>query len=144
MNTIESTYDTLSLISEDAEKQSVENTIPDRRNVADGCPDSLFVKDQDYFRRVPFNSILYIEASGGCCIFHLLSEVRIEVTCTLAEVIRHLPQPFFLQVHRSFIINASHIETYIGNMFIVGTEMIPIGRAFKKEALSHLNILGMV
>lgn len=106
--------------------------------------DSIFIRIQDHFRKILFSNILYIEASGSYCNIYLQTGSKITVAYTLADTKQHLSDDFFIRVHRSFIINKTHITAYIGNVFYIGERMIPIGRQYKKEALSHLNILGTI
>lgn len=106
--------------------------------------DSIFIKIQDHFRKISFNKILYVEASGSYCNFYLQAGVKITVAYTLTETMQHLSELLFIRVHRSFVINKNHITSYIGNTFYIGEQMIPIGRQYKKEALSHFNILGTI
>ncbi|WP_278624896.1 LytTR family DNA-binding domain-containing protein [Parabacteroides gordonii] len=105
--------------------------------------DNIFIKIQDHFRKISFNDILYIEASGSYCNFYLQTG-KITVAYTLAETMQHLSELLFIRVHRSFIINKNHVTSYIGNTFYIGEHMIPIGRQYKKEILSHFNILGTI
>ena len=106
--------------------------------------DSIFIKIQDRFRKILFNDILYIEASGSYCNFYLLTGDKIIVTYSLADTIQHLSEVLFIRVHRSFVINKKHVTGYVGNIFYMGEHIIPIGRQYKKEALSRFNILGII
>lgn len=108
------------------------------------CKDSVFIKCQDYFRRVRFTSILYMEACGSYCNICLADGTKITVAFTLSQVLDHLPGNIFVRVHRSFIVNMEFIDSYIGNLFYIKENMIPIGRSFKKDVLEGLNILGNV
>lgn len=104
--------------------------------------ESIFIRTQNNFRKISFSNILYIEASGSYCNFYLQTDPPITVAYTLTETLQYLPDFLFIRVHRSFIINKKHVTGYIGNVFYIGERMIPIGRQYKKEALSHFNILG--
>lgn len=106
--------------------------------------DSIFIKIQDRFRKILFNDILYIEASGSYCNFYLQTGDKIIVTYSLADTIQHLSEVLFIRVHRSFVINKKHVTGYVGNIFYMGEHIIPIGRQYKKEALSRFNILGII
>lgn len=120
-----------------------EATIDTLSNMDEIASDSIFIKMQEYFRRILFKDILYIEASGSYCNFYLQAGSKVTVAYTLTDTMQHLSNNLFIRVHRSFIVNRKHITAYIGNVFYVGEYVIPIGRQYKKEALSHLNILGI-
>lgn len=119
-----------------------ETTTQTFSSVDKNTSDNIFIRTQDYFRKISFCDILYIEASGSYCNFNLQTGVKLTVAYTLADTMQHLSEHLFIRVHRSFIINMNHITGYIGNTFFIGEHMIPIGRQYKKEVLSHLNILG--
>lgn len=144
MNIIESTHQ-FSLLPESDIKTIEENTnINEKRNCIKIRPDSIFIRTQDYFRKVEFYNILYVEANGSYCIFHLQTGSKLTVSYTLTEATQHLSEFFFIRVHRSFIINIKHVSGFIGNTFYIGEQMIPIGRLYKKKALSHFNVLGTI
>ena len=44
-----------------------------------------------------------------------------------------LPKKQFLRVHKSFIINISHIIKIEGNMLLIRDKEIPISNTFKKD-----------
>lgn len=104
--------------------------------------DSIFIKQQNYFRKLPFCNFLFAEASGSYCCIYLTSGAKLTVSYPLSEVEKHLPQEKFVRTHRSFIINIDHVDSYIGNMLCIGQHLVPIGRSYRKGALARFNILG--
>lgn len=108
------------------------------------CRDSIFIKSQDYFQRIRFASMLYLEASGSYCNICLACGTRLTVSFTLSQVLQRLPEEMFVRVHRSFIVNMEYIDSYIGNLFYINGNAIPIGRSYRKDLLERLNILGSV
>lgn len=106
--------------------------------------DNIFIRIQDHFRKISFCEILYIEASGSYCNFYLQASIKVTVPYTLTVTMQYLSENIFIRVHRSFIINKNHVTSYIGNTFYIGEQMIPIGRQYRKQALSHFNILGTI
>ena len=57
---------------------------------------------------------------------------------------QHLSKDLFIRVHRSYIVNKNHVVGYIGNIFYIGDQTVPIGRQYKKDALSRFNMLGTI
>jgi DNA-binding LytR/AlgR family response regulator len=49
----------------------------------------------------------------------------------LAELQDILPKKQFIRVHKSFIINVSHIQNIEGNMIKIEDKVIPISATFK-------------
>lgn len=120
-------------------KQSENDKIEENR-----APVSIFVKDRDYFRRIEFSRIRWIEASGSYSCLNLAGEPKLMLPYNLAELSGHLPSGLFVRVHRSFIVNIPFVDSFIGNMLCIGKEKIPISRQHKKDILERLNILGSV
>lgn len=104
---------------------------------------SVFVKDRDYFRRVDFARIKWVEASGSYCCMHLEDKRKLMLSYNLSELSAYLP-PYFVRVHRSFIVNMNYIDSFIGNMLCVGQERIPVSKQHKKGVIACLNIIGNV
>lgn len=121
------------------EEQTLQEVAVDKNVV-----DSIFIRIQDHFRKILFSNILYIEASGSYCTFYLQTGTKATVAYTLTDTMQYLSKDLFIRVHRSYIINKNHVTSYIGNVFYIGEQMIPIGRQYKKEALSHFNMLGTI
>lgn len=51
-----------------------------------------------------------------------------------------LPESHFIRTHKSFIINSNYITKISGNQLFMGTEKIPIGRAYKQFFMEKLNL----
>lgn len=106
--------------------------------------DSIFVKDRDYFRRIEFKRIRWVEASGSYCCLNLEAAPKIMLSFNLRELSNHLSSSCFLRVHRSYIVNINFIDSFIGNMLCLGKEQIPVSRQHKANVIARLNILGNV
>jgi DNA-binding LytR/AlgR family response regulator len=51
----------------------------------------------------------------------------------LTELQEKLPKKQFIRVHKSFIINVSHIQKIEGNMINIKQKVIPISATFKSN-----------
>ena len=105
---------------------------------------SIFVKDKDYFRRINFEWIRWIEASGSYCCLYLVNAPKMILSFNLRELSIHLPQRFFIRVHRSYIVNVNYIDSFVGNMLCIGKDHIPVSKQNKSAVISRLNVLGSV
>lgn len=106
-------------------------------------PQAIYIKYKDYFHKIEFSNILFIEASGSYCIIHLKNNNKMTVSFSLTEIVKSLPTTLFIRVHRSYAINKDCVDTFIGNILIVGNNKIPVSRLYKKEVFSQFNILGL-
>lgn len=105
---------------------------------------SIFVKDRDYFRRIEFNCIRWIEASGSYSCLRLENASKLMLSFNLRELSEHLPSRIFVRVHRSYIVNVDFIDSFIGNVLCIGKDQIPVSKQHKQYVIGRLNILGSV
>ena len=54
---------------------------------------------------------------------------------------KNLPKGKFVRVHRSYIVNISHIDNIGDNMIVINKEVIPISDRYKNAFMEHLNLL---
>jgi DNA-binding LytR/AlgR family response regulator len=102
-------------------------------------PDALFIKTDSKFFRIPFQDILYAEASGNYSKIVTVSTNYLP-GIAFSTFEKQLPAPQFIRVHRSFIINQSRITRIEGNRVYVQNIEIPIGSNYKETFLKHLGI----
>lgn len=107
-------------------------------------PTSIFVKEQDYYRRIDFHEIHWIEASGSYCFLYLNTGRKVIISFNLTELSTYLSSRIFMRVHRSYIVNIDHICSFVGNMLCVDKKFIPISKQHKKDVILRLNILGFI
>ena len=99
--------------------------------------DSIFIRSSDKMIKVVINNILYIEAERNYCKIHC-KDKAILIVSTLKELDEKLPTQHFLRIHRSFIINISHIDEIATRHVVIAKKAIPITVELKKELLAHL------
>ena len=104
--------------------------------------DSIFVKYNDYYHRIPYRQILWVEASGSYCCFKLRDGKERVFSFSLSEVEPQLPGSLFMRIHRSYLVNLECIDSLIGNMVGVDKHRLPVSKQHRDELLSRLNILG--
>lgn len=99
--------------------------------------DSIFIRSSDKMIKVVINDLLYIEAERNYCKIHC-KDKEILIVSTLKELDEKLPHKHFLRIHRSFIINISHIDEIATRHVVIAKKAIPITPELKKELLVHL------
>ncbi len=102
--------------------------------------DSLFVREQDKMVKVPIADILFIEAERNYCRIYSTSKEYLLVL-TLKEMEEKLPNHHFIRIHRSYIINLSHIKEVSTSNLIVAEKLLPISKSYKDELLKRLKTL---
>ena len=101
----------------------------------------IYFKCNNWLEKITYNTICYLEAAGSYCSIHVSNNKKLTIAQPLGGIINSLPSDTFIRVHRSYVINIKYVNKYCGNIFYVQDTMIPIGRTYKKEALSHFNIV---
>lgn len=107
-----------------------------------GLQQSIFIKEKERFRKIDFQTILFVEALGSYCCVHLDSGHNMTLSFTLAEITPKLQSGAFLRVHRSYIVNIDRIDAFIGNTLCIGQHRIPVSKQHRSEVMRKFNILG--
>lgn len=102
---------------------------------------SIFIKNKDYYQRIYFHDILYIEAAGSYSTLFLKNDTKLMVAFNLCEISDCLCEKSFVRIHRSYIINVDHIDAFVGNMLCVGKHRIPLSHSCRLDLLNKFNIL---
>ncbi|WP_316818171.1 LytTR family DNA-binding domain-containing protein [Pedobacter nyackensis] len=100
-----------------------------------GKEEYIFVKSNKQLRKIFIRDILFIESLENYIVIHT-PESKDIVNMRLKSISNSLPVSLFLQVHRSFIINISHIKAVEYHQVIVGNHKIPIARALQEKVYS--------
>lgn len=101
--------------------------------------DYLFLKSDSKIYRLLFNDIIYAEASGNYTKI-VTTQQTLMPGITFSGFEQQLPSSLFTRVHRSFIINKSHITHIEGNRVFINNIEIPIGINYKEAFLKTLGI----
>jgi len=101
--------------------------------------DFIFIKTDSKIYRVLYNDIVYAEASGNYTKI-VTTQQTLMPAITFSGFEQQLPSSLFIRVHRSFIINKSHITHIEGNRVFVNNIEIPIGINYKETFLKALGI----
>jgi DNA-binding LytR/AlgR family response regulator len=96
--------------------------------------DSFFIKQGESYHKVPFSTILYIEADGSYTKIHT-TQGTMTLSMNMKGVLSNLPS-IFLKVHRSFIVNLHMIDKFDRNNLYVGEVAIPVSNS-NKEILTE-------
>jgi DNA-binding LytR/AlgR family response regulator len=99
----------------------------------------LFVKTDSKIYRIAYQDIIYAEANGNYTKI-VTTQQTLTPGITFTGFEQQLPSSIFIRVHRSFIINKSHITHIEGNRVFVNNIEIPIGSNYKEVFLKVLGI----
>lgn len=83
------------------------------------------------------DDIYYVQAMKDYMILHTKKSTVI-THCTMKQMCKQLPTPPFMQVHRSFIVNTNHINSYNSSIINIGDKTIPVADRYKEQVKKWL------
>ena len=98
--------------------------------------DHLYVNSNKKFIKINFDDIDYVESMKDYIRIFTSQENTITKD-TIANFEKKLP-PFFLRVHRSYIVNTAKITAFTKMDVEIGQKEIPIGASYKNQVLGFL------
>lgn len=101
--------------------------------------DTLFLNVDKTFHKVQFQDIFYVESERNYLTL-VSKQQKLSFIGTLRTWKEKLPEPQFIQIHKSFVINKDHVEKISGNEVYIHDKRIPIGRTFKAKLFEVLDI----
>ena len=99
--------------------------------------DCIFVRSFDKMIKVALNDILYIEAERNYCKIHCKDKEHLLVT-TLKDLDEKLTDKNMFRIHRSFLVNLSHIDEIATSYVVIAKKAIPISADLKRNLLQHI------
>lgn len=99
--------------------------------------DCIYVRRNERMIKILIRDIYYFEADRNYCkIFAKNKEFLLVMT--LKEIDDKLPNEHFLRIHRSFIINLSHVDEVAGTHVVIGKKAIPLSKTLRGELMNRL------
>ena len=99
--------------------------------------DHLFVKDNFSYVKIKFNDLHWIKSTGNYVELHC-SNKKYLIRSTIKEMIKLLPEDQFFQIHKSYIVNHSQIDSFNNSSVQIFNTELPIGRTYKDQLLKLL------
>ena len=90
---------------------------------------------------VKLSNIVYLESAGEYVRLHLADGTKLVTLFRLKNMESTLQSSSqFMRVHRSYIINLTHISGYTkGRVFLSNEDYVPIGENYKEQFLAYIN-----
>ena len=98
--------------------------------------DTILIKENKRLYKVASKEIKYVKAFGDYIRIFTTNKTYISKD-RLQRFATELPD-FFVQVHRSFIININHVEYLEGNHVVIQEEKIPVSDRYKSKLIELL------
>ncbi|MCC8088694.1 MAG: LytTR family transcriptional regulator DNA-binding domain-containing protein [Rikenellaceae bacterium] len=125
-------------------KLNEQPALADMKLCPEGCHvnDGFFVFQENFYRKIYFEDIRWLEAAGSYCYIYLKNNRRIIVVHPLSEVEKKLPRKYFLRIHRSFMVNIHFVDAFIGNTLCIGPVRLLVSAPFRALVFSCFDVLG--
>ena len=102
--------------------------------------DCIFVRDHEKMVKINIKDIYYIQADRNYSrIFSKNRECLLVMT--LKEIDDKLPDEHFLRIHRSYIVNLSHVDEVAGTHLVVNRKAIPISKSLRTNLLKRIQTI---
>ena len=82
--------------------------------------------------RVTLSSIIYVEALGNYVTYYLSDDKKLISYSSMKEVEKNLTDRF-IRIHKSFIVNKDHIQSYNNENVEIKGRLLPIGKSVRLE-----------
>jgi DNA-binding LytR/AlgR family response regulator len=102
--------------------------------------DRIFVRHKEKMIKIMVADILYMEADRNYSrIFTQQKEYLLSVTLKTIE--EKLSMQLFMRIHRSYIINISHVDEVAEGHLIIAQKPIPIGTGMREQLMQRIKTL---
>jgi len=100
--------------------------------------DSLFIKQNKVFYRLPFKNILFLKSDHVYIEIYVASGEKYTVRGSLNDYSGKLSSSFF-RSHRSYIVNLDYLREIDQTSVCIHNESLPLGKKQRDELLKRLN-----
>jgi DNA-binding LytR/AlgR family response regulator len=106
-------------------------------SVAGIAADHFFVKCDGRIEKIVFDELMYVEAMSNYVTLYTLNGKRIAYL-TIKGILENLPPGKFMQVHKSYIVNPTFVNSIEGNMLHLAKTVIPVGQSYHEQVMDTL------
>ncbi|PZF72432.1 LytR/AlgR family response regulator transcription factor [Taibaiella soli] len=122
-------------------KQPVQSQVVIQEFVSKPQHDSIFIRSDGKYIQLNPQDILFIEGLKNYLIIHT-AQKKIITHSTMKSMEEDLSAfPFFIRVHKSYLINRKFITEIEGNMVKLDKQEVPVGGIYKDELMRSLKIM---
>lgn len=89
----------------------------------------LMVRVERMLQKVFLDEVLFVEAKRNHLVFYL-DEGTVKVYQSIRAIEARLPQPYFLRIHRSFVVARGRVRAFSATAVVVGDHRLPVGRSY--------------
>ncbi|MEM9325619.1 MAG: response regulator [Bacteroidota bacterium] len=94
--------------------------------------DSLYIKVDSRYQKLPMTDILFVEASGSYVVIHT-EQAKHTLAINLHQVEMEIVGKRFMRVHRSYIVNLSKVDSFEKARLFIQDRTIPISKTYRED-----------
>jgi two-component system LytT family response regulator len=121
------------------------NVLEDNLQTDDGLKKKIILKTFDNIHLVKVRDIIYCESDINYTRFHLIDGQEIIISVTLKEYDDMLSKSGFFRVHKSYLVNLSHIERFEkregGSVILTNSHKVPVASRKREHLLEIFKAL---
>ncbi|UKN00649.1 response regulator [Paracrocinitomix mangrovi] len=106
------------------------NNFTDHQFSSNNNVDAVFVKSNEFYKKVPIEDITHIEADGSYCLVHT-KEKKYSLSFNLNHFQKEVQSETLQRVHRSFVVNINHVDGFDKSSLLIGEKIIPVSSSYK-------------
>jgi len=95
----------------------------------------MYIRQGDSFLRIVCEDILFVESMQNYLKLHFADKSFI-IHQTMSSLEETLPKDSFFRVHKSYLVNVSHITSICGGRIFVGDKELPLSRHRREELMN--------
>lgn len=99
--------------------------------------EALIVKEGRALVKLPYSTIIWLEASGNYTVINLTSGKRRVIRDALSEFENQLKAESFIRIHKSYIVNKTAVTEIHAQKVLLNTLELPIGRTYQSEVQAY-------
>ena len=124
------------LLQSNQEKEAANKILIERLNGNNVA--SVIIKEGHKTHKILIEDIYFVKGLKEYVVWHL-KDKNIITLQTMSGIELDYKDKGFLRVHKSYIVNMVHVNSFNSNSLEIGDHSIPIGRTFKKRVTEFIN-----
>jgi len=113
------------------------------QNCGEDYKSNLFIRQGDSFKRISWEEILYAEAMQNYLKLYFKGKT-IVIHQKISSLEELLPYDYFFRIHRSFLVNISHIDSLSGGYVNINGRELPLSKQRKVELLKSVVLKNLI
>ena len=129
---------TISRMAENATGINIENTTGDEQPFI--LSDRIFVRYKEKMIKIMLADILYMEADRNYSRIFTNSREYV-LSISLKNIEEKMSMQLFMRIHRSYLINITHVDEVFENHVMIAKKSVPIGTGMREQLMNRIKTL---